>query len=94
MKLETAQAIVNAADEIDLMDVELNENYSGRGMYGRTTSGVVFKRYGDLLRAVALASVRIHDQEECMSGRTLPHHHFLADLNVMIDAMGLGHIAY
>jgi len=43
MKLEHAQAIENAAESIGL-DVELYEGYSGRGMYGEKTTGVV----GDL----------------------------------------------
>ena len=44
MQLELAQYIVNQAIETgnyDEEEVRVYENYSGRGMYGRTTAGVV-----------------------------------------------------
>lgn len=40
MKIETAQRIVAIADELGL-DVTLRAEYSGRGMFGRTTAAVV-----------------------------------------------------
>lgn len=43
MKLETAQAIVQAATD-NKLDVTLRENYSGRGMFGKTTAAVVGSR--------------------------------------------------
>lgn len=54
MKLEHAQAIENAADAVGL-DVELYEKYSGRGMYGEETSGVVGS-LGDIICAIAYAA--------------------------------------
>lgn len=54
MKLETAQRIVEAAKDVG-DDVALRENYSGRGMFGETTAGVV-GRTTDILAAVANAA--------------------------------------
>jgi hypothetical protein len=44
MRLETAQALC-AADNDGLT---IHEDYSGRGMYGETTTGVVFDHQVDL----------------------------------------------
>lgn len=54
MKLETAQAIVQAAQENEL-NVTLREHYSGRGMFGKSTAGVVGSRE-DITAAIFLAS--------------------------------------
>lgn len=55
MKLEHAQAIVNAASDAGL-DVRLYEGYSGRGMYGKTTAGVVGS-LRDILACTAQAAI-------------------------------------
>lgn len=54
MKSEHAKMIVNAAEMIPL-DVTLREDYSGRGMSGDKTCGVVGSM-GDLFLAVATAA--------------------------------------
>lgn len=54
MKLETAQAIVQAAQENEL-NVTLREHYSGRGMFGKSTAGVVGSR-SDITAAIFHAS--------------------------------------
>lgn len=40
MKLETANAIVKAAEDAG-KEVRLTESYSGRGMFGKMTAGVI-----------------------------------------------------
>jgi hypothetical protein len=54
MKLETAQAIVQAAESNDLQ-VSLYPSYSGRGMFGKTTAAVVGSRV-DITEAIFYAS--------------------------------------
>lgn len=54
MKLEHAQRIVRAANDIGL-DVTLREDYSGRGMYGKTTTGVVGSQ-SDIIASIATAA--------------------------------------
>ena len=56
MTLEDAQKIVDKAEEEGL-DVTLYENYSGRGMFGATTSGVVGSTV-DITEAATLAGLR------------------------------------
>ena len=61
MKLEFAKLIVKAGSDMGYDDecMSVREAYSGRGMYGRETAGVVFDSLGKLLAAVAHAT-------ECM----------------------------
>lgn len=55
MDLRVAKLIVKTAEDEGLDGVSLHENYSGRGMYGKTTAGIVCDSDGDLLAAVASA---------------------------------------
>ena len=58
MKKETAELIVeNSYGEY----LELRENYSGRGMYGETTTGIVGEM-GDFLDAVANAYMNLLEE--------------------------------
>lgn len=57
MKLEHANLIVQAADSLG-EELHLHENYSGRGMYGKTTAGVSGP-LRHLFGAVAQAAVNI-----------------------------------
>jgi hypothetical protein len=51
MKLENAQAIVEfLEDQGD--EASVYEDYSGRGMYGRTTAGVVASEVSDVTYAM------------------------------------------
>jgi hypothetical protein len=51
MTRETADLLVENG-----RDIELYDGYSGRGMYGERTCGVVYGSTGDLLAAVAAAA--------------------------------------
>lgn len=53
MQLKTAKAIVQAAAELGL-EISLYENYSGRGMYGETTTAVTGDR-SDITEAAVSA---------------------------------------
>lgn len=46
-----AEHIVNACNN-EGVEARLYENYSGRGMYGKTTMGVVVESLEDVLKAV------------------------------------------
>ncbi len=83
MQLKTAKAIVKAAEEMDLT-VTLREGYSGRGMYGKTTTGVVGS-HSDVMKAIAAAAMdcKKEDQEE-----------FLEDMDLATDSMGRSMIFY
>lgn len=39
MKLENAELLMNQL--LGIMDIEVHEDYSGRGMYGATTTGII-----------------------------------------------------
>lgn len=58
MQLENAQKIVNALLNTGT-DAELYEDYSGRGMFGAFTAGVVVKNAGSV--EVIMHLLDIHD---------------------------------
>lgn len=72
MKTEHAKAIAEAATDIGL-DVTHREGYSGRGMYGRTTDGVVGSQ-GDVIQAIAAVAHQMGQDGE--------------DGDEFVDAMG------
>ena len=59
MKKEIAEAIVDAGSRF--YDLKVFEGYSGRGMFGETTTGVVFGNLGELLAAIAWVVYYIDD---------------------------------
>jgi hypothetical protein len=60
MKIETAKAIVEAAESIG-SEASVYEDYSGRGMYGKTTAGVVLS---SMTAAIAAAAAAVADADE------------------------------
>src|SRR4051812_40936618 len=91
MKIETAQAIVAAAEEVGLEGVTLYEGYSGRGMYGKTTAAVCFDRLGDFLAAVARVAADLQF-DSAADGRA---DDFCAELQRLgTDGMGRGTVIY
>lgn len=85
MKLENAQRIAKAAEDNDL-DVRLYESYSGRGMFGRQTAGLVGSQ-SDILKAVAMTAYNIGQEGESID-------EFMSDLDLSWDSMGRDSIAY
>ena len=51
MKRETAEAVADRLDS-DCIEYELRHDYSGRGMYGETTSALVVKDPQDVVYAL------------------------------------------
>lgn len=88
------EIIEEILETAELFDDEANirENYSGRGMYGRTCFGIVFEGESALYRFMAAAgridADREHDERPRFDSISLAH-------NVRTDSMGPGSlIAY
>lgn len=79
MKLETAKILANHSE------LKVNEGYSGRGMYGETTTGLTGSKEGF---NEAIANVILHATKR--QGKLVTE--FLA--NHSLDNMGLGYIWY
>lgn len=62
MQYETAKAIVDAAESLSL-EMSISKEYSGRGMFGGTTTGINYESEGDLLQAIAKAAQAKKDDE-------------------------------
>ena len=85
MKKSTAELIVEASDNL-----ELYEDYSGRGMFGSKTYGVTGK-YASFVVAVADASATVVEDH----GKSTEWEEFIEDLeNLRTDSMGLDSIFY
>lgn len=88
MEIELAETIAEALDNAGI-EAKVREEYSGRGMYGNSTAGVVFDgSLGDVLRAVIN-----YAHEFCIEDEGWPEPKF--DCNrIRTDSMGLGTIIY
>lgn len=86
MKLETAQLLSDKAQQIGVY-AELRERYSGRGMSGRETAGVVVEDRDDIAN---LAIMVVADMEDGAD-----KDNFIANIaNRRWDNMGKGYICY
>ncbi len=87
MTEEQAKFFVEACEDEDI-EVDHREGYSGRGMYGKETHGIVIENIGLLLGA---AMRKMSDDPTCRSG-------WVEDLwdvfEPRIDSMGLQTIIY
>lgn len=84
MKKEVARAVARAAREL-CFDVEVHKDYSGRGMYGQTTYGLVMSSIG---WTTSVAEAAGHLRGEA-------HENFVNDLrNIRTDNMGFQYIYY
>ncbi len=52
MKLEIAKAIIEAAQYLEIEGVGIHESYSGRGMYGKSTTAISVDNKGDINRLI------------------------------------------
>jgi hypothetical protein len=93
MKIEVAKALANAAAEIGV-DMDIREGYSGRGMYGKTTVGVICEDWPILLQCAALAGARVQEAEHEDEDSTLTLDEFVDGLIISHDSMGHRLIAY
>lgn len=97
MKIEIAKVIVEACEEIGI-EVDLREDYSGRGMYGSTTAALVLADEKDLVKATALAAIRVHEnaEHEEFNGReaSMTSEDYLQGLDFKFDSMGHDIVVY
>lgn len=90
MKLETAQALVAYGDQTGA-EITLRDDYSGRGMYGRTVAAVECD-FGTLVAAAAAAGA---DLVAAADGDQDAASELIDDLaRIRSDNMGLGMIYY
>jgi hypothetical protein len=84
---ETANALYEySPDEVDIRD-----DYSGRGMYHKKTYGVVFKNWSEGIAAI----VDVAESIGCNPDRFENPEDILEDLrNISHDSMGLSIIVY
>lgn len=93
MKLEVAKAIEKAGQDLGF-EMSVYENYSGRGMYGSATTGIVYDNLSDLLQATAQAMADILDESEG-SNESLDDESFIVELGqIRQDQMGRSGIVY
>ncbi len=86
MKLETANTIKKAA-EMAGIEIEVYEGYSGRGMYGRKTTGLSGSK-SDIVKATAMAFFSMGEAGD-PDGEEM-----LEDLDWAWDSLGRDEIAY
>lgn len=94
MDVKTARKIVQAGDDLGL-ELNIREEYSGRGMFGKKTAGVVFDSLNDLLQSVAHAAAEtaIEDFEEHDGDESMQD--FMEGLEIKgQDNMGMSSIVY
>ena len=85
MTRELAEVITKCLEKYDV-ESEIYENYSGRGMYGKTTTGIV----GEFTLTTVLAAV-IHSAELLVdeNGESM----YVGE-DLSIDNLGLDYIVY
>jgi hypothetical protein len=86
MNIKIAQAILAASEERDL-SLRLYENYSGRGMDGNTTAGIIGDR-GEFLHAVAVAAAEMGCHRDPASND------FFSVQDIRTDNLGRSYIMY
>ena len=92
MKLATAEKLRDLIDDMNIEDeVRVNEDYSGRGMYGKTTSGIVVNDPMSIIKVMAQYAldadgIELDDND----------HEFLNDIKCgfSTDSMGYDTIIY
>ncbi len=63
MKKSTVELLIKTSEEIGMEDIEARFNYSGRGMFGKTTCGVVLPKINNFICLVA-STVQLNLEEE------------------------------
>lgn len=98
MDIRAAKAIVEAAEDLGL-EVDLYEDYSGRGMYGKTTAGVTGKTSA-ILQAAVQAGMNIQDISLASNATKelepdyISPEKFVREMRLAWDSMGYDSIAY
>lgn len=87
MKLELAKMIVDALEQ-NGDEAELRKDYSGRGMYGKTTAAIVTEASPILIGFLAAQSICDNEGEEGLFDFDT------RDLPKQSDSMGLSKVYY
>lgn len=96
MKAEVANLILEAADH-NGFEMRLREGYSGRGMFGKTTTGIIYDSQSDLHVCIAAVGVRLGSEEAADPNVDLPvsADMFVEDMRALrFDNMGRSSIVY
>lgn len=101
MELEIAKRIVKAGEDMGL-DISLREDYSGRGMYGKKTTGIITDQFGNIIQATAAAAVDLQKENDYFESLTedqqqnppMAVEYFLDNLDFAKDNMGYDLIIY
>ena len=89
MNLDIAQGIAEAGQN-EGIDIEVYHDYSGRGMYGRTTAGLQIQDIGDFGTACAAYGYKL-----CQEGKFLTFGKLTQELmGTSQDSLGRGLIVY
>jgi len=65
MNEKLAKKLIETAENYDSIELELYENYSGRGMYGETTTGIVCDSFSELMVVGFVLGVYVGEDESC-----------------------------
>jgi hypothetical protein len=95
VKKETAELLVEAAHDENI-NATLRKDYSGRGMYGKTTHAVELPRLDQLAAIAAVAAAEMVREQD---GKIVPPEYTLRDFvddlrRLRSDNMGLDYIVY
>jgi len=88
MQLEVAKKLVASADEVGV-ELEVLEDYSGRGMFGKSTTAVEFNTVQDLF--AAFYSLGMDDGQESEESGESEEINFSS---LRIDSLGKSQIIY
>lgn len=97
MNEQTAQFLVEATENAGNQEIEVQSQYSGRGMYGRETVAVVVSDFGQLLADVLnYIQENIGEGDETTEGqRTWEGFNLTEEVGQFrVDSMGRGVVIY
>ena len=90
MTHELAQRIFEAGDELGV-EIQIRERYSGRHMYGETTTGIIYSDNSALLQSFSYAAAKMIEDR----GYGKEFEEFMEAIpDLKYDSMGQSTIAY
>ncbi len=90
MNAEVAKMLKTAADRLDI-EVEVTTDYSGRGMYGKSTAGLVLDNPMDLVAIAVEAANHLNDMDKATEADDLVGYFYVS---LKWDNMGRSYIVY
>jgi hypothetical protein len=95
MRADIAKFLIESVDDDDTVNLRAYEGYSGRFMFGETTTGLVYDHEIDLTIAVARASARVVAIEESAGTAPFSVPDLVQELKkVRKDSLGRSSIIY